>query len=217
MGSPCFPSEWNRLFVPWQPLPVGCGTAADAVLLRPVEDGFAQQVEQHRQVVLPVGFPQEFLQPLVKQFLGYIHEERTDVELHHVAVLGVVLRTFADKSLHPADAVQCPFLFPGAVTVVYKFRFQQRLYLAGDQVVYHPVAEVGGEHLALHRLEYNEGDRAGRLVGSSVNFTPQPDALPLIVRLEGKGVMRPPFFAAAGEVSLKDFFQTDAARLFGGE
>lgn len=90
----------------------------------------------------------------------YIHEERADVELHHVAVLGVVLRTFPDKFLYPADAVQCPFFFAGAVAVVYKFRFQQRLYLAGDQVVYHPVAEVGGEYFPLHRLEYNEGDRA---------------------------------------------------------
>lgn len=193
------------------------GVAADAVLLRPVEDGFAQQVEQHLQVVLPVGFPQELLHPLVKQLLVYIHEERADVEFHHVAVLGVVLRTFADKSLHPADAVQCPFLFPGAIAVVYKFRFQQRLYLAGDQVVYHSVTEVGGEHLALNRLEYNEGDRAGRLVGSGVDFTPQPDALPLIVRLEGKGVMRPAFLAATGEVSLKDFLQADAARFFGSE
>ena len=91
------------------------------------------------------------------------------------------------------------------------------LYLAGDQVVYHPVAEVGGEYFPLHRLEYNEGDRAGRLVGSGVDFTPQPDALPLIVRLEGKGVMRPPFLATAGEVSLKDFLQRDAARFFGSE
>lgn len=119
------------------------------------EDGFAQQVEQ---------------------LLVYIHEERADVELHHVAVLGIVLRTFADKSLHPADAVQCPFLFPGAVAVVYKFRFQQRFYLAGNQVVYHPVSEVGGEHFTLHRLEYNEGDRAERMICAAVDFTPQVNA-----------------------------------------
>lgn len=83
--------------------------------------------------------------------------------------------------------------------------------------MYYSVTKIGSEYFTLHEFINNKGDRAGRLIRAAVYLTPQIDTLPLIIRFEGKGIVRITLLATTLEVSLKDIFELDTSVLFGWE
>jgi hypothetical protein len=92
-----------------------------------------------------------------KRFVN-CHEIALNIYLQHKRISGVISRAGAEEMLNTSYAEMCALSNPATVCVVNKKFVEKGVNIVVNEMMYDPVAEIGGEYLAFNRLVYNEAD-----------------------------------------------------------
>ena len=204
-----------------QPFPLAASTPDVTVVRRIVENDFARQVADQTVVeqllprlAVPGRSSREARERVHKHPVELppvdIHEIAPNVELEHVALPAKVVRARADVPLQPPDAVKGPHALAAGVAVGDKGALEHRRYIVEQQVMHYPVAEVGGENLALDRDVGNEAHAAPHPIASLVDLAVELDEILLEVHFEAELAISVPLVAPGivigGENVRQQFF-----------
>jgi len=174
----------------WQAVPVAPPPFDNAALARVVENGLVDKPQGKLKIEIHPAF--DLVQCIIdlpeQHRFAYRHEVALNVELEHPGVSGVVARARPEEMLHALDAVMHAFAGTAAIGIVDKEALEYWRDVVVDEMVHDPVAEVGGEYLAFHRLVYNEADTWSDFVTVLENFISKLKDVVLEVFLERQSV-----------------------------